>query len=144
MNGKLVTPHCNNSTSKTFHGDQWVTVEVEVHGNKLIRHRVNGEKVFEYEQPQLDERRRRQEADQGRQPDARRRLDLAAGREPPGASSARSRSRFSRNEPGRALPEKTVEILTGFASDQIRPPSVAAPASSARTVQVLSRCLKRG
>lgn len=28
---------------------------MEVHGNTLIRHRVNGELVFEYEQPQLDE-----------------------------------------------------------------------------------------
>lgn len=55
QNGKLITSHCNNSSSKTYHGDQWVTVEVEVHGNKLIRHRVNGELVFEYEQPQLDE-----------------------------------------------------------------------------------------
>lgn len=54
QDGKLIVSHCNNSTSKTYHGDQWVTVEVEVHGNKLIRHRVNGEQVFEYEQPQLD------------------------------------------------------------------------------------------
>ena len=54
QDGKLITRHCNNSSSKTYHGDQWVTVEVEVHGNKVIRHRVNGELVFEYEQPQLD------------------------------------------------------------------------------------------
>jgi len=54
QDGRLVTRHCNSSTSKTFHGDQWVTVEVEVHGSKLIRHFVNGEKVFEYTQPQLD------------------------------------------------------------------------------------------
>jgi hypothetical protein len=55
MDGKLVTRHCNDSTSPTYHGDQWVTVEVEAHGNGTIRHFVNGEKVFEYEQPQLDE-----------------------------------------------------------------------------------------
>jgi hypothetical protein len=55
MDGKLVTQHCNNSTSKTFHGDQWVTIEVEVHGNGAIRHYINGEKVLEYSQPQLDE-----------------------------------------------------------------------------------------
>jgi len=54
QDGKLVTRHCNSSTSKTFHGDQWVTFELEVHGSKLIRHFVNGEKVFEYTQPQLD------------------------------------------------------------------------------------------
>ena len=32
MNGRLHTQHCTNSTSKTYHGDQWVTVEVEVRG----------------------------------------------------------------------------------------------------------------
>ena len=55
MDGELVTRHCTNSTSKTFHGDQWVTVEREVHGGGKISHRVNGETVLEYEQPQLDE-----------------------------------------------------------------------------------------
>lgn len=53
--GKLFTPHTNNSKSKTFHGDQWVTIEVEVHGAGQIRHYVNGDLVMEYEQPQLDE-----------------------------------------------------------------------------------------
>jgi hypothetical protein len=51
----LITEHCTNSISKTFHGDQWVTLEVEVHGNGLIRHYVNGEQVLQYEKPQLDE-----------------------------------------------------------------------------------------
>ena len=52
--GKLHTPHCTNSSSKTFDGDQWVTVEVEVLGDGTVTHFVNGEKVLEYEQPQLD------------------------------------------------------------------------------------------
>jgi hypothetical protein len=52
--GKLWTPHCTNSKSKTFHGDQWVTAEIEAHGNGKIIHRVNGEQVMEYEKPQLD------------------------------------------------------------------------------------------
>ncbi len=55
MNDRLITQHCTNSKSKTYHGDQWVTMEIEVHGNGKIRHLVNGEVVFEYEQPQLDE-----------------------------------------------------------------------------------------
>jgi len=55
MDGKLVTSHCIESRSKTYHGDQWVTVEVEVHGDSTIKHTVNGETVFEYEKPQLDE-----------------------------------------------------------------------------------------
>jgi hypothetical protein len=54
MDGKLITRHCTNSRSKTFAGDQWVTVEVEIHGNGAVKHLVNGETVLEYEQPQLD------------------------------------------------------------------------------------------
>jgi len=56
MNDRLVTQHCVNSQSKTYHGDQWVTAEVEVHGNGVIKHLINGEVVLEYEQPQLDEK----------------------------------------------------------------------------------------
>jgi Domain of Unknown Function (DUF1080) len=55
MGGKLITKHCNDSTSKTYHGDQWVTVEVEAHGNGVIKHIVDGQAVIEYEKPQLDE-----------------------------------------------------------------------------------------
>ncbi len=54
LGGRLHTPHCTNSRSKTFHGDQWVTVEVEVRGDERIRHFVNGELVLEYTRPQLD------------------------------------------------------------------------------------------
>ena len=54
MKGELHTPHCTTSTSPTFDGDEWVTCEIEVHGNGLIRHFVNGEQVLEYEQAQLD------------------------------------------------------------------------------------------
>lgn len=55
MEDKLITQHCINSTSETYHGDQWVTLEVEVHGNGLIKHIINGQVVLEYEKPQLDE-----------------------------------------------------------------------------------------
>ena len=54
MNGKLLKRHCTDSTSPTFRGDEWVTVEVEVRGNERIRHYVNGKVVLEYTQPQLD------------------------------------------------------------------------------------------
>jgi hypothetical protein len=53
MEDKLVTTHCINSKSKTFDGDQWVTIEVEVHGNGTIRHLINGEEVISYSKPQL-------------------------------------------------------------------------------------------
>ena len=56
MSDKLILAHCTNSKSKTFHGDQWVTAEVEVKGNEVIRHYVNGEMVLEYNNPQLDDR----------------------------------------------------------------------------------------
>ena len=56
MGGKLHTSHCTNSKSPTFHGDGWVTAEVEVLGNESIVHYVNGEEVLRYERPQLDPR----------------------------------------------------------------------------------------
>lgn len=56
MNSKLNLDHCTKSNSKTYHGDQWVTVEVEVHGNGAIRHKIDGEPVLKYSQVQLDER----------------------------------------------------------------------------------------
>ena len=55
MNGKLEKTHCINSASDTFHGDQWVSAEIEVRGGEVIRHFVNGQLVLEYEQPQLDD-----------------------------------------------------------------------------------------
>ena len=54
MNGKLIEDHCIWSDSKTYTGDQWVTVEVEVHGGEVIRHFINGCEVIKYEKPQLD------------------------------------------------------------------------------------------
>jgi len=53
MNGQLETRHCVNSSSKTLDGDQWVRVEIEVHGGGEIVHRVNGETVLQYEKPQI-------------------------------------------------------------------------------------------
>lgn len=54
MEGKLIERHCTNSESKTYHGDQWVTVEVEVIGGKALRHFVDGVEVLHYEKPQYD------------------------------------------------------------------------------------------
>lgn len=53
MAGKLITEHCINSSSPTFDGDVWVKVEVEVHGDGRVMHKVNGEPVLSYEQPQI-------------------------------------------------------------------------------------------
>lgn len=54
MKGELVTQHCINSSSPTFRGDQWVRLEIEVRGNGIVRHRVNGEEVMSYEKVQYD------------------------------------------------------------------------------------------
>lgn len=51
MHDTLFTPHCVNSTSKTYHGDQWVNVEALVLGDSLIRHIVEGSTVLEYSKP---------------------------------------------------------------------------------------------
>lgn len=56
MDNDLITQHCTNSTSETYHGDQWVTVEAEVRGSELIEHFVNGESVLKYSKPQYDPR----------------------------------------------------------------------------------------
>ena len=51
-NGKLHTAHCTNSSSKTYDGEQWVRVEVEVHGDEMVKHIVEGVTVLEYTKPQ--------------------------------------------------------------------------------------------
>lgn len=53
MNGALHTAHCVNSTAKTYDGDQWVRLEVEVLGDERIRHIVEGQTVLEYSKPQI-------------------------------------------------------------------------------------------
>lgn len=51
--GKLFTPHCVNSTSPTFDGDQWVRAEVLVKGSESVEHFINGQSVLKYEHPQI-------------------------------------------------------------------------------------------
>ena len=53
MDGELFTPHCVNSNSKTYHGDQWVTAEFIVLGDSVIHHIVEGDTVLTYYQPQI-------------------------------------------------------------------------------------------
>ena len=51
--GKLTTTHCINSSSKTYDGDQWVRVEVEMKGDESVRHMIDGQVVLEYAKPQI-------------------------------------------------------------------------------------------
>jgi hypothetical protein len=55
IKGELRKDHCIVSTSDTYHGDQWVTAELIVHGSKLAQHYINGKLVFEYNDLQWDD-----------------------------------------------------------------------------------------
>ena len=54
LDGELITRHCTNSNSATFHGDQWVTMEMEVRGSEILVHKINDRIVFELHDIQLD------------------------------------------------------------------------------------------
>ena len=56
MEGELILDHCVNSSSELCYGDEWYTAVMEVRGNEVIRHILNGDTVLYYSQPQLDER----------------------------------------------------------------------------------------
>src|SRR5690606_8338550 len=49
----LFTPHCINSSSKTYHGDQWVTAEFLVLADSVIHHIIEGDTVLTYYKPQI-------------------------------------------------------------------------------------------
>lgn len=51
MNGESITEHCITSSSPTFYGDEWIEVEVEVHNDSLITHRINRKDVISYSKP---------------------------------------------------------------------------------------------
>jgi hypothetical protein len=53
MGGKLITQHCTNSTSKTYHGDLWVRAEFVVLGDSVIHHIIEGDTVLTYNKPQI-------------------------------------------------------------------------------------------
>ena len=55
IDDEIITAHCTApQVERTFHGDNWVTVEVEVRGGDVIRHIHNGDVLMEYYHPQLD------------------------------------------------------------------------------------------
>ncbi|MBV8252544.1 MAG: DUF1080 domain-containing protein [Chitinophaga sp.] len=53
MNTKLIKDHCISSTSKTYHGDQWVHVEALVIRDSVIKHIAGQDTVIVYNQPQI-------------------------------------------------------------------------------------------
>lgn len=55
LDGKLNKTHVIRCGGPTYHGDQWVSVEVEVHGDTKIKHLAGEQVVVEYSKPQLDD-----------------------------------------------------------------------------------------
>ncbi|WP_194774836.1 3-keto-disaccharide hydrolase [Pararhodonellum marinum] len=53
IDGELITDHCVSSTSKTYHGEDWVTAEFMVLGDSVIHHILEGESVITYFDPQI-------------------------------------------------------------------------------------------
>jgi hypothetical protein len=47
----LTTTHCINSSSRTYHGEQWVSAEFLVLGDSLIQHMIDGKVVMQYSKP---------------------------------------------------------------------------------------------
>jgi hypothetical protein len=45
--------HCLNSSSKTYHRDEWVKAELIVLGDSLISHVINGDTVLQYSGPTI-------------------------------------------------------------------------------------------
>ncbi|MDX1734421.1 MAG: DUF1080 domain-containing protein [Halioglobus sp.] len=54
LQGDLHTMHCINSLVAGTIGDDWVQLELEVNGDDVIRHFINGELAIEYRRPRLD------------------------------------------------------------------------------------------
>ena len=53
MDDELVTRHCISSSSKTYHGDQWVTADFIVRGSEIVYHILEGDTVIAYTNPQV-------------------------------------------------------------------------------------------
>ncbi|MFP4366918.1 MAG: DUF1080 domain-containing protein [Bacteroidales bacterium] len=53
IDGELRTEHCINSDSDTYHGDQWVEVELHVYGDSIVHHIIENDTVLTYTDLQL-------------------------------------------------------------------------------------------
>ncbi|MDQ0967480.1 hypothetical protein QFZ20_002883 [Flavobacterium sp. W4I14] len=52
-NGSKFPGHCLDSKSKTYDGDQWVSAELIVMGDSVVKHIINGDTVLQYNKPQI-------------------------------------------------------------------------------------------
>lgn len=53
LGDSLATAHCVSSTSKTYRGDQWISVEMIVYGDSVLHHLVEGDTVLTYYSPTI-------------------------------------------------------------------------------------------
>ncbi|WP_111628347.1 3-keto-disaccharide hydrolase [Larkinella arboricola] len=53
MGGKVIPAHCIDSKSKTYDGDQWVSITAVVLGDSIIHHIIEGDTVLTYEKPKI-------------------------------------------------------------------------------------------
>jgi len=51
MDGRRLEQHCTESSSATYHGDEWVVFEAVVQGDSSITHIVDGDTVLSYGKP---------------------------------------------------------------------------------------------
>ncbi|HEV8270646.1 MAG TPA: DUF1080 domain-containing protein [Chitinophagaceae bacterium] len=53
--GKPFLGHIQNSNSKTYLKDEWISAEADVYGDSLIRHIINGDTVLTFTNPMIGE-----------------------------------------------------------------------------------------
>jgi hypothetical protein len=53
LKNELFTPHCVNSSSRTYHGAQWVTAKLLVLGDSVVKHIAETDTVLVYGKPQI-------------------------------------------------------------------------------------------
>ena len=53
--GKLIEDHVIEANGPTNRGDDWYSVEIEVRGSEVIRHKQDGKTIIEYNKPQLND-----------------------------------------------------------------------------------------
>ena len=51
MQGELTERHCTNAHAPTYHGEEWVTVDLVVRAGTSIAHVIAGDTVLSYERP---------------------------------------------------------------------------------------------
>jgi len=51
MDNQLIEKHCIESSSKTYYGDEWISLEILVLNDSLITHTIDGEMVLSYGKP---------------------------------------------------------------------------------------------